>query len=119
MRSRGFGVPASGARVRSGGMAPGLSSEARWGYSAHASRRGDWLGQARTVTPRQDGQHRPPTSGGRHDMLRRSKWAALPALAFFAVASTALAQQALTIGAPQPMTGPDAPFGDKFKKAYT
>jgi branched-chain amino acid transport system substrate-binding protein len=24
----------------------------------------------------------------------------------------------LKIGAPQPMTGPDAPFGDKFKKAY-
>jgi branched-chain amino acid transport system substrate-binding protein len=27
--------------------------------------------------------------------------------------------QTLKIGAPQPMTGPDAPFGDKFKKAYT
>ena len=26
--------------------------------------------------------------------------------------------QTLKIGAPQPMTGPDAPFGDKFKKAY-
>jgi branched-chain amino acid transport system substrate-binding protein len=26
--------------------------------------------------------------------------------------------QAIKIGAPQPMTGPDAPFGDKFKKAY-
>jgi len=26
--------------------------------------------------------------------------------------------QPLKIGAPQPMTGPDAPFGDKFKKAY-
>ena len=24
----------------------------------------------------------------------------------------------LKIGAPQPMTGPDAPFGAKFKKAY-
>lgn len=31
--------------------------------------------------------------------------------------SPALAQP-LKIGAPQPMTGPDAPFGDKFKKAY-
>ncbi len=31
--------------------------------------------------------------------------------------SPALAQP-LRIGAPQPMTGPDAPFGDKFKKAY-
>jgi branched-chain amino acid transport system substrate-binding protein len=30
----------------------------------------------------------------------------------------ALAQETLKIGAPQPMTGPDAPFGDKFKKAY-
>jgi len=28
------------------------------------------------------------------------------------------AQDTLKIGAPQPMTGPDAPFGDKFKKAY-
>ncbi len=28
------------------------------------------------------------------------------------------AQETLKIGAPQPMTGPDAPFGDKFKKAY-
>jgi branched-chain amino acid transport system substrate-binding protein len=26
--------------------------------------------------------------------------------------------QTMKIGAPQPMTGPDAPFGDKFKKAY-
>src|SRR5215813_1382006 len=30
----------------------------------------------------------------------------------------AMAQDTLKIGAPQPMTGPDAPFGDKFKKAY-
>jgi branched-chain amino acid transport system substrate-binding protein len=30
----------------------------------------------------------------------------------------AFAQETLKIGAPQPMTGPDAPFGDKFKKAY-
>ncbi len=29
------------------------------------------------------------------------------------------ADGALKIGAPQPMTGPDAPFGDKFKKAYS
>lgn len=28
------------------------------------------------------------------------------------------AQDTLKIGAPQPMTGPDAPFGSKFKKAY-
>jgi branched-chain amino acid transport system substrate-binding protein len=32
-------------------------------------------------------------------------------------AATAMAQP-IKIGAPQPMTGPDAPFGDKFKKAY-
>jgi branched-chain amino acid transport system substrate-binding protein len=33
------------------------------------------------------------------------------------LASPALAQT-IKIGAPQPLTGPDAPFGDKFKKAY-
>ena len=33
------------------------------------------------------------------------------------LAAPALAQT-IKIGAPQPMTGPDAPFGDKFKKAY-
>jgi len=36
----------------------------------------------------------------------------LAVLAFPAAADT------LKIGAPQPLTGPDAPFGDKFKKAY-
>jgi branched-chain amino acid transport system substrate-binding protein len=35
-----------------------------------------------------------------------------------ALASPAWAQT-IKIGAPQPMTGPDAPFGDKFKKAYS
>src|SRR3974377_65397 len=41
------------------------------------------------------------------------------ALSFLMVASLpAVAQETLKIGAPQPMTGPDAPFGDKFKKAY-
>jgi branched-chain amino acid transport system substrate-binding protein len=34
-------------------------------------------------------------------------------------ASIVGAQETLKIGAPQPMTGPDAPFGDKFKKAYS
>ena len=34
------------------------------------------------------------------------------------LAAPALAQT-IKIGAPQPMTGPDAPFGDKFKKAYS
>jgi branched-chain amino acid transport system substrate-binding protein len=32
---------------------------------------------------------------------------------------TFAAEATLKIGAPQPMTGPDAPFGDKFKKAYS
>ena len=32
--------------------------------------------------------------------------------------STSVLAQPIKIGAPQPMTGPDAPFGDKFKKAY-
>ena len=32
---------------------------------------------------------------------------------------TFAAEAILKIGAPQPMTGPDAPFGDKFKKAYS
>ena len=36
-----------------------------------------------------------------------------------ALSSGALGQDTLKIGAPQPMTGPDAPFGDKFQKAYS
>jgi branched-chain amino acid transport system substrate-binding protein len=47
--------------------------------------------------------------------MRTLVLAALTALA--ALASPAAAQT-LKIGAPQPLTGPDAPFGDKFKKAY-
>lgn len=43
-------------------------------------------------------------------------WVLLSALVF--VSAPAPAQETLKIGAPQPMTGPDAPFGDKFKKAY-
>ena len=45
---------------------------------------------------------------------------ALKTLAAFGVlaAATSFAQP-IKIGAPQPMTGPDAPFGDKFKKAYS
>ena len=35
-----------------------------------------------------------------------------------AVLASPASAQTLKIGAPQPMTGPDAPFGDKFKKAY-
>jgi branched-chain amino acid transport system substrate-binding protein len=36
-----------------------------------------------------------------------------------ALSSSPAAAQTIKIGAPQPMTGPDAPFGDKFKKAYS
>ena len=36
-----------------------------------------------------------------------------------AASATSVFAQPLKIGAPQPMTGPDAPFGDKFKKAYS
>jgi len=35
-----------------------------------------------------------------------------------AVSAAPAAADTIKIGAPQPMTGPDAPFGDKFKKAY-
>src|SRR5512140_3201198 len=35
-----------------------------------------------------------------------------------ALAASPAPAQTIKIGAPQPMTGPDAPFGDKFKKAY-
>jgi branched-chain amino acid transport system substrate-binding protein len=42
------------------------------------------------------------------------KWALLLCAALASPAGA----QTLKIGAPQPMTGPDAPFGDKFKKAY-
>ena len=39
------------------------------------------------------------------------------AAAALVLAATAADAQTLKIGAPQPMTGADAPFGDKFKKA--
>ncbi|HVP67145.1 MAG TPA: ABC transporter substrate-binding protein [Anaeromyxobacteraceae bacterium] len=47
-------------------------------------------------------------------MAKVPKW---PLVVLAALCSPAAAQT-LKIGAPQPMTGPDAPFGDKFKKAY-
>jgi len=47
--------------------------------------------------------------------LASPKWALLLTVGLAAPASA----QSLKIGAPQPMTGPDAPFGDKFKKAYS
>lgn len=42
----------------------------------------------------------------------------LTLLAVLCCLAAPLSAQTLKIGAPQPMTGPDAPFGDKFKKAY-
>jgi len=39
--------------------------------------------------------------------------------ALVAATSMPAAAQTIRIGAPQPMTGADAPFGDKFKKAYS
>jgi branched-chain amino acid transport system substrate-binding protein len=39
--------------------------------------------------------------------------------ALLASTSMPAAAQTIKIGAPQPMTGADAPFGDKFKKAYS
>ncbi len=42
----------------------------------------------------------------------------LAAAAVLALAVPSARAETLKIGAPQPMTGPDAPFGDKFKKAY-
>ncbi|NLT23919.1 MAG: ABC transporter substrate-binding protein [Syntrophorhabdus sp.] len=43
---------------------------------------------------------------------------ALFCFSFFFFASPAMSYDTLKIGAPQPMTGSDAPFGAKFKKAY-
>jgi len=51
-------------------------------------------------------------------MLNKSKMLAVLSLTL-AMSAGALAQEMIKIGAPQPMTGPDAPFGDKFKKAYS
>jgi branched-chain amino acid transport system substrate-binding protein len=49
--------------------------------------------------------------------MKMAKLAALAALVLLTTWGQAAAQT-LKIGAPQPMTGSDAPFGDKFKKAY-
>jgi branched-chain amino acid transport system substrate-binding protein len=51
-------------------------------------------------------------------MSHKSKILAVLSLSL-ALSSGGLAQETLKIGAPQPMTGPDAPFGDKFQKAYS
>ena len=51
-------------------------------------------------------------------MRRLLSFALVLGILLMGVAVPAMAQDTLKIGAPQPMTGPDAPFGDKFKKAY-
>src|SRR4030042_6677862 len=51
--------------------------------------------------------------------MGRKLLACLLVLILAAWAGSLWAQDTLKIGAPQPMTGPDAPFGDKFKKAYS
>jgi branched-chain amino acid transport system substrate-binding protein len=43
----------------------------------------------------------------------------VPLAALLVAVAAPVSAQTLRIGAPQPMTGSDAPFGDKFKKAYT
>jgi branched-chain amino acid transport system substrate-binding protein len=51
--------------------------------------------------------------------MRKLTWLSLVVGLTVAFSSHILAAETLKIGAPQPMTGPDAPFGDKFKKAYS
>src|SRR5262249_41947417 len=51
-------------------------------------------------------------------MSHKAKLLAVLSLSL-ALSSGALAQGTLKTGGPQPMTGPDAPFRDKFQKAYS
>src|SRR4030095_7703989 len=60
---------------------------------------------------------REPFTPQRSSVMKRILSCLLTAMLTTA-ASVVLAQETIKIGAPQPMTGPDAPFGDKFKKAY-
>ena len=53
----------------------------------------------------------------RENVMRKLVSSVLAAIGV--LVSTSVLAQPIKIGAPQPMTGPDAPFGDKFKKAYT
>lgn len=50
--------------------------------------------------------------------MRKSLMFGMALLLITLMAVPSFAQSTLKIGAPQPMTGPDAPFGSKFKKAY-
>ncbi len=51
-------------------------------------------------------------------MRRSALWSVVFGLALLVAHPLHAAEGTLKIGAPQPITGPDAPFGDKFKKAY-
>ena len=51
--------------------------------------------------------------------MRKSFVFGMAVLLLSVLAIPSFAQDTLKIGAPQPMTGPDAPFGSKFQKAYT
>ena len=50
--------------------------------------------------------------------MRKSLVLVMAILFLTLMAIPSFAQDTLKIGAPQPMTGPDAPFGSKFQKAY-
>ena len=50
--------------------------------------------------------------------MRKSLLLVLACLMVVCFGTPAMSYDTIKIGAPQPMTGPDAPFGAKFKKAY-
>jgi branched-chain amino acid transport system substrate-binding protein len=50
--------------------------------------------------------------------MRKSLIFVMAVLFLALISIPSFAQDTLKIGAPQPMTGPDAPFGSKFQKAY-
>ncbi len=54
----------------------------------------------------------------KEDVMRKSLVLVIAALFLTLISIPTFAQNTLKIGAPQPMTGPDAPFGSKFQKAY-
>jgi branched-chain amino acid transport system substrate-binding protein len=54
----------------------------------------------------------------KEDIMRKLFVFVMTVLFLTLMAIPSFAQDTLKIGAPQPMTGPDAPFGSKFQKAY-
>ena len=54
----------------------------------------------------------------KEEVMRKSLIVFMAAFFLVIMSIPSIAQDTLKIGAPQPMTGPDAPFGSKFKKAY-